>query len=72
MVTKVAYIIAIAILQLAALLTKLTTQLTEKGKELNAFKLKHGIRLQEEKHKEEDKDLNLKPETSSQGVLISK
>jgi hypothetical protein len=49
-------------------------QLTEKGKELNAFKQKHGIQLQEERDRG-DKDSTgeaVKTETSSQGVLISK
>lgn len=48
-------------------------QLTEKGKELNAFKLKHGIQLQEERDRA-DKDTGGDPksETSSQGVLITK
>ena len=51
-------------------------QLTAKGKELNAFKLKHGIRLQEE-GEQEDKastsNSDSKPEGggASQGVLIA-
>lgn len=48
-------------------------QLTEKGKELNAFKLKHGIQLQEERDRAaKDSNGEVKSETSSQGVLISK
>lgn len=59
--------------QLSLLTTKLTSQLTEKGKELNAFKLKHGIQLQEERERGDSKDTNVgsKPEPASQGVLIS-
>ncbi len=63
----------IVIFQLSLLTTKLTSQLTEKGKELNAFKLKHGIQLQEERERGDSKDTNVgsKPEPASQGVLIS-
>lgn len=53
--------------------SKLTVQLTEKGKELNAFKVKHGIQLQEEREKpDKEASTDTKSEVSSQGVLISK
>lgn len=59
--------------QLSVLSNKLMGQLTEKGKELNAFKLKHGIQLQEERDRAaKDSNGEVKSETSSQGVLISK
>lgn len=56
---------------MAMLSTKLLAQLTEKGKELNAFKLKHGIQLQEERDRDTSGE-DTKSEASSQGVLISK
>ena len=50
-------------------------QLSEKGKELNAFKLKHNIRFHDEGTDTNDKDdaasADSKSEPPSQGILIS-
>jgi len=55
---------------------KLKEQLTDKGRELNAFKLKHNIRFQDESEPENkagDSTTNSdsKSEQPSQGVLVS-
>ena len=49
-------------------------QVTEKGKELNAFKLKHGIRIQEDGDQDKPgagSTDSKSEETASQGVLIA-
>lgn len=63
---------------MSALIVKLTEQLTEKGKELMAFKQKHGIKIVDEREtetKSESSDsTSSKTSTTaaSQGVLVPK
>lgn len=57
---------------MGVLIKKLMEQLTEKGKEVNAFREKHGIKIIEDRE-EKDKDSKSSDSTSSSavGVLVS-
>ncbi len=56
--------------QLGNVVEALTSQLEKKGKELNEYREKHGIRVRGEDDKDEQKKDDSK--SSTQGVLVDK